>query len=124
LSEGRQVLPDEFLIQPKLLRVFEHHEAIGKYLNSFCQNTKRGIKKSLGKLHDEVFCCVPESVLRKLKIHLVQLDNNDESFPNLRTVQISHESDPSYAFQSVIELVSFKLGHYTFEDDNNRGNYI
>jgi len=75
----------------------------------------------LSKLGEELFYSVPESIISKLKLQLGQLDDDDEALPNLRSIQISYEPDPSYAFQSVIELVSFKLGHYTIEDDIIRG---
>lgn len=86
-----------------MLEVFERHKTISTYVNNFCQNTKRGIRKSILKLRDEVLAHVPEAILRNLKDHLYHEAFRftspedieiDDDIPNMRKLQITNENDP------------------------------
>jgi len=105
LISNRQVLPDEHLIKPELLRIFGRHKALSTYINNFSQNVKSGIRKMLGKLNHEVLLLIPGDVMVKLKIEIchaalkLTFADDVESFihqaPNLRKLQMENEGRPA-----------------------------
>ena len=105
MIDKRQVLPDEYLVKPELLRIFQQHKTISNYLNNFSQNVKSGIRKMLGKLDHEVLRFVPDNLVVKLEIELchpaynLNCTDNIESYndqaPNMRKIQLQHEDNPA-----------------------------
>ena len=125
------------------------YHPIATYLNHFSENMKKALKKAILKVENDVDRQIPAELRSNLKKALsdqwdiLSTHEGDKNIipdvPSLRSLQIANGNLPryakfyiliyivlthvyfSFAFHTVVEFVSFKLGHFLLIDDLKKG---